>query len=318
MTRARFAQLSNVTLGFTLLVILWGAFVRITGSGAGCGNHWPTCGGEVVPQSPGMETVIEYTHRLTSALSGLLVLALAVLCFRALPKGHVGRRLSWLSLFFMITEGAVGAGLVLFEKVAHDKSLARGWWMGAHLINTFLLIAMMALTAWSARLPASPRFRAQGRSSTLLFGGLFALVVTGVTGAIAALGDTLFPARSLAEGFAQDLAPQAHLFVQLRGLHPFFAAASAVLMLFVAGTFTKAERTRALAQTVGGLVVAQVIAGVVNLLLRAPPAMQLLHLLLADLVWISAVILTATAHTAPALAGGSTGVEPSNLIKARS
>lgn len=325
MSRARFTRLSAAALAFTLLVILWGAYVRITGSGAGCGNHWPTCGGEVVPHSPSAATLIEYTHRLTSGLALLSVVAQALLAPRVFPRGHFTRRVAYLSLFFMVTEALVGAGLVLFEKVAHDKSLARGWWMGAHLINTFLLVGCMTLTAWSARLPdVAPRFRGIGRLSPAIGGGLLLLVVTGVTGAIAALGDTLFPARSLAEGFAADLSPQAHLFVQLRGLHPFVAAGTALALLGLASALVRREATRPLAQALGGLVVTQIVLGTINLLLRAPPLLQILHLLLADGVWMCAVLLAARAHLSAsadavrdaAPADANADAPASNLVKA--
>ena len=51
------------TVFYNVLVILWGALVRASGSGAGCGNHWPLCNGQVIPVSPGWHTVIEFTHR---------------------------------------------------------------------------------------------------------------------------------------------------------------------------------------------------------------------------------------------------------------
>lgn len=277
-------------------MIGWGAFVRVTGSGAGCGSHWPTCHGDVVPRAPTTATLIEFTHRVTSGLALLLVVVQLVLSRRVFAPGHLARRAAGWSLFFMITEALVGAGLVVFEKVAHDASLARGWWMGAHLINTFLLLAALGLVVFSASpsgvTSASPRGRA-----ALLFGtAITGILLTGVTGAIAALGDTLFPASSFAEGLAKDLEPQAHLFLQLRALHPFVAAITAVHLLVVASTFARVPRlepTRAAAQRLGVLVILQVAVGVVNLWLAAPAAMQLVHLLVADVVWLSLIHLTA-------------------------
>jgi heme A synthase len=94
-------------------VILWGAFVRATGSGAGCGSHWPLCNGELVPRAPQVETVIEFIHRATSGLAFLLVLGLFVLAWRVYPKGDLVRRAAALSFLFIVTEALVGAGLVL-------------------------------------------------------------------------------------------------------------------------------------------------------------------------------------------------------------
>lgn len=291
-----FKLLAYATLAYTLLVIGWGAFVRATGSGAGCGNHWPMCQGEVVPRAPTLETVIEYSHRITGALAGLMVLALLVLAFMSFPKRHVARRASVYAFIFMITEGLVGGGLVIFEKVANDKSLARGWWMSAHLINTFVLLASLGITAWAASRKDAFSVSPRGRAALLLGTGLTAVLFTGVTGAIAALGDTLFPAASLAEGIAMDFSPEAHVFLQLRALHPFVAGGAAVHLLVVASTFARANsppHIRRAAHVVALTVVAQIAVGVINLLLAAPIAIQLLHLLIADAVWLALVVLTA-------------------------
>lgn len=300
-TPARFAQfraLARGALAYTLLVILWGAYVRASGSGAGCGSHWPTCNGELVPRAPAVATMIELTHRITSGLALPLVIVLAICAFRWLPRGHVGRAASVASVALMVTEAAIGAGLVLFEMVAHDASLARGAWMSAHLINTFFLLGAMAVTAFCDEGGATPRLGARPRAAPLLVVGLGAMLLTGVTGAIAALGDTLFPARSFAEGLAHDAAPGAHLFVQLRVLHPFVAAGAAVILLIVSASLTKAGgQTERRATWVGAGVLGQVALGVVNLALAAPTAMQLVHLLGADLVWIALVALTTSALT---------------------
>ena len=136
----RFARYSWFVLAYNIAVILWGTAVRATGSGAGCGSHWPLCNGEVLPRAPRIETIIELTHRVTSGLAGILVIVLVVMAFRNRPKGHPARRMAVLSLIFIITEGAVGAGLVLFELVADNQSMARALFMGTHLVNTFFCL----------------------------------------------------------------------------------------------------------------------------------------------------------------------------------
>ncbi len=305
---SRYRKVALATLGFTLFVILWGAFVRITGSGAGCGSHWPTCNGDVVPRSAGVATLIEYTHRVTSFASLVLVVWQAVEAFRSFPTGHAARRAAIWTVVFMLTEALVGAGLVLFEMVAQNKSVARGYWVGVHLTNTFLLVGAMALANWAGmparrEAPGTADAPARGVDAwprerlVAVFGAaVVAVLAVGITGAIAALGDTLFPAKSLAEGLSEDVSKHAHLFVRLRGLHPFVAALSSVLVLVIAGAFARSARgrVRRLASLLGGAVVAQVSLGIVNLLLLAPAMMQLLHLLAADFVWISLVVLGAT------------------------
>lgn len=310
MTQARFRKLAALTLAATLGVILWGAYVRATGSGAGCGDHWPTCNGEVIPRTPTVATLIEYTHRATSGLAFLLTLLQLVWALRAFPAGHPARRGAGASMFFMVTEAAVGAGLVLFKYVAHDASIARAAWMSVHLINTFLLIACMALTVWWAHGGARVRLRGHGSKPALLFAGIAGALAVGVTGAIAALGDTLFQARSLAEGLAQDFSPTAHFLVQLRVLHPVVAALVSAYLLFLRGVLVGrglSPVARKLANLTGALVAVQVGAGLINLVLLAPVWLQLVHLLLADLVWMALVTLSAAVLAEPAAesAGGS-------------
>jgi len=125
---------------------------------------------------------------------------------------------------------------------------------------------------------------------------LAAILLTASSGAIAALGDTLFPARSLAEGLRQDFAPAAHLFLRVRISHPALAVATAALLLMVAGMIAgrdSAGRVRPFATAAAGLVLAQLALGFVNLAMLAPTALQLLHLLCADAVWLGFVFLTA-------------------------
>jgi heme A synthase len=302
MRQAQFRTIAWAALGFTLAVILWGAYVRATGSGAGCGSHWPTCNGEVIPRAKSTATIIEFTHRVTSGMAFLMTLVQLVWAFQAYPRRHAVRWGAAASMFFMLTEALVGAGLVLFELVAQNTSIARAWWMGAHLINTFLLVAAMTVTVYWASGGALPqRGKGDRVSAGVLGAGMLGALIVGVTGAIAALGDTLFPARSLAEGLAQDMSPTAHLLVQLRVLHPVVAGVVAAYLLF-ATSLVGARRPalRRFATALGVLVAMQIGAGLLNLGLLAPVWMQIVHLLLADLVWMALVVLAASSLADPA------------------
>jgi heme A synthase len=293
----KFAKYSWFVLVITIGVILWGALVRATGSGAGCGSHWPSCNGVVVPLNPTSETLIEFTHRATSGIAFLLVVGMLVWAFRLYPKGHHVRLGASLSMFFMITEALVGASLVLFGWVADDASLGRAISISVHLVNTFLLLAALSLTAWWATGGAPIRLRGHGPVLAALAGGLFGVMAIGVTGAITALGDTLFPAGSLAEGFRQDIDPTAHFLIQLRVFHPLIAILVGFYHFFIAsliGLFTDTLLVKRFAIALIGLFFIQLVAGVVNLVLLAPIWMQLVHLFLADMVWISLVLLTAS------------------------
>lgn len=294
----RFARYAWTTLAYNIAVILWGAMVRATGSGAGCGSHWPLCNGEVLPRAPRIETIIELSHRLTSGVALLMVVGLLVWAFRARPKGHAARKAAGLSLFFMLSEAAVGAGLVLFELVADNQSMARAMFMATHLVNTFLLLGAMTLTAHFASGGAPFRLRGQGLQGGGLVLGAAGLLMAGVSGAIAALGDTLFPATSLAHALEQDMSPSAHLLIRLRLFHPVIAVGAAALVFFLALRVLSSQArpgTDRFAWWTLGFVVLQILAGALNVLLLAPVWLQIVHLLLADLVWIAFLRLGATA-----------------------
>lgn len=294
----RFAKYTSGVLVYNLLVILWGAYVRATGSGAGCGSHWPLCNGQVVPRSPRLETLIEFTHRLSSGLALLLVVGLLIWAFRAYPRQHPVRLGAGFSMLFMITEALVGAGLVLFQLVADNASIARALSLAVHLVNTFLLLASLTLTAWWASGGQSARLKSQAVLSGLLGLGLLGMLILGMSGAVTALGDTLFPAQSLAGGLRQDFSPTAHLLIRLRVLHPLIAVSLALYLILVALSCSSSRHslpTPHLARALILLLLIQLGAGVVNVTLLAPVWMQLVHLLLSDLIWIALVLLTASA-----------------------
>ncbi len=314
---SRLARFAWTVVAYNLAVILWGAAVRATGSGAGCGSHWPLCNGEVVPRAAGLETLIEYSHRLTSGLALLLVVALAVAAFRGRPAGHPARRAAVASVVLILTEAAVGAGLVLFELVADNESMARALFMATHLLNTFLLVGALTLTAHFAGDGERFRLRGQGLLGAGVLLGLAGLLLSGVSGAIAALGDTLFPATSLAHALEQDLSPTAHLLIRLRLFHPGIALAAGAGLLFLGQKLRlrrPAPTVRRLATWTGGLVFLQLLAGVVNVLLLAPVWMQMVHLLLADLLWIAAVLLGANALAAQGATVRVPGAAPEEAL----
>lgn len=302
------ARAAWLVLVYNLGVIAWGAYVRATGSGAGCGAHWPLCDGRIIPRSLGVATLIEYSHRITSGLALVSVVVLLVWVRRACPPGHPARRGALMSLLFMLTEAAVGAGLVLFELVADNASMARALFMAVHLTNTFILIAWLALTGWWLSGGDDVDLGRTPARTAAVAGLLAALIVVGVSGAIAALGDTLFPSRTIAEALAADLSPTSHLLIRLRMFHPALAVATAVLLAVVAPLLARGSGSSVamrLARGVTGIAVLQLVIGVANVMLLAPVWMQLIHLLVADALWIAlvllgAVLLRETAARAPA------------------
>ena len=295
---SRFAKLAWFTLAWNVADVLWGAFVRATGSGAGCGNHWPGCNGDVTPTPQNIATVIEFTHRVLSGVAIVLIGVLLVWGWRKYTKGSPVRLGVIASAVFILLEAALGAGLVLLDLVTTNSSAARAIAVAAHLLNTFFLLASLALTAWWASGGSRSTLKSQGRLP-LLFGlGLAGVALLAMAGAVTALGDTLFPAQNLAQGLAQDADINSSFLVRLRVIHPLIAVLVGIytlgLVRYLARRLPDAAGRRLLL-ALGGLVVLQLAAGAVNVLLLAPTWMQLLHLLLADGVWVTYVLLAAAA-----------------------
>ena len=304
----RFALAASALLVYTLGVVLWGAYVRASLSGDGCGDHWPLCNGVVLPVEPSLKTLIELTHRVTSGLCWLWAAAMWFAALRTFPRRHATRAAAGWSLFFMTTEALVGAGLVLFRMVADNPSTARAAWMAAHLINTFLLLAALTWMASSARRPDGVRFPRDGWSRAAFGGAAVVALLVGVSGAVAALGDTLFPAESLVEGLREDFSPSSHLFLRLRLWHPVIAVLGSGYLVWLASAVPRRVQeapARRLGLTLGALVLVQIGAGLLNVALLAPVWMQLLHLLLADATWITLVLLALSSP--PAGAGATLG-----------
>jgi heme A synthase len=293
---ARLARYAWVVLVYNLGVIAWGAYVRATGSGAGCGAHWPLCNGDVVPREAAVQTLVEYSHRLTSGLALISVVVLFFWARRVTRPGHPVRTGATLSLAFMLSEAALGAGLVLFQLVADDASAARALAVAAHLLNTFLLLAAITLTVYWAS--GGGALHRRPGTARLAVGG-FALLVVSVMGAITALGDTLFPSTSLGEGLSADLSAASHLLVRLRTVHPVLAVVTALALMSSVSRLAegRAAGLRA-ARLLVWLLGFQLAAGFVNVLLLAPVWLQMVHLLLADAIWIAYVFLAADALTA--------------------
>lgn len=292
-SRRWFARFAWAVLAYNIPVILWGAYVRVSFSGDGCGANWPLCGGtQVIPHQMATPRLIEFTHRVMTG--GDLVIAIGMLAwaFLAFPKRHSVRRYASLSLLFLCIEALLGAGLVLFRYVAKDQSAGRAWYLSMHLTNTMLLLGALTATAWAAY-----RDRSENRifnAPRSVLAGLAVAIVVSITGAIAALGDTLFPSSSLAGGLQQDFAATSSMLLRLRIFHPVVAIAGAAYLLWIAMRLMKQredDRLRTAAAAVMSLTIVQISAGAINISLLAPVWMQLTHLLIADVLWISLVML---------------------------
>ncbi len=319
---ARFAKAAWAAVVYTLFVVLFGAVVRITGSGAGCGQHWPTCHGEIAHMPKSLETLIEFTHRITSGLCLPVVIGLWVWAIVRFERGHATRRYAALGVVLMVVEALVGASLVLLELVGANASVSRAAFMGVHLISTSLLMGAMALTAWTAGSPETRglRVRPLDRAGRRLFAILVCVVLVSMLGAVTALGDTLYPVQ---EGAALAERVQGTNFLQrLRIAHPISAVLLALGIWWLMGRFQDsaeqaAERSEpapagagaeaarrfhvqsgAWARRVKALLALQLGVGVVNIALSAPGYMQVTHLAVGTLLWVCLVLLFANHNTA--------------------
>ena len=286
MTAATFRRAAWAALAATVVVIVWGAVVRATASGAGCGSHWPLCNGVVVPVAPAAKTIIEFIHRLSSGVAMVLSLGLMIAARRVFPPGHRARVWAAASFVFMVIEAAVGAGLVLLGLVENNASALRAAYIAVHLTNTMLLVGAMTGMIWWAGRPDTSIPIVRSRKLTAV---LVAMMVVAATGAIVALGDTLFPATSFSQGLAADLDSTSHFLIRLRAAHPVLAVAVALVTIALTRrdpTFTGPHGQRALVVSLIGV---QLSLGALNLMTLAPLPVQMAHLLVSNLLWIALV-----------------------------
>ena len=302
---ARFAW---AVVFYNVLVILWGALVRASGSGAGCGNHWPLCNGQVIPTFSGIHVIIEFTHRaMSGGVDGLVVLALVLWTFRTTRREEAARGFAIATTILLLTEAVLGALLVRLGYVTGNQSTGRMVVLSIHFSNTMLLLAALTLTARflsGASGARSQRWTELHRANGFgwVLAGLAATIGVGVSGSMAALGDTLFPAPTLQAAFAQDFATNSPWLLRLRLVHPASALLAALFVIWLIARSRQAGTTRltrpghsstSLAHSVLALLALQFALGVADVLLLAPAWMQLLHLLGADLYWVALVVLAA-------------------------
>ena len=298
---SRFARFAWFVLGYNILVILWGVFLRASKSGDGCGQHWLTCQGEVIPSAPQLKTIIEFSHRITSSLAGVFLIALLVWAVATWYRNRTEVtdrlvKMAGASLLFVMIEGILGAGLVLTGNTAENLTPERPFWMAAHLVNTLILLAFLTMTAWIASGGRRLNLRIPSTHRAVLAGGFVLILAVGISGSIAALSSMIFPSATLAEGLAKDFSPTSNVLLRLRLVHPILSITVGVFLVFSTGWLkAKSGNNHAVARWSGILsllVLAQVIFGAATLLMLAPIVMQLGHLFLADAIWISFVLFS--------------------------
>lgn len=287
-SRDQYRKLALAVLAATVFVIVYGAFVRATGSGAGCGSHWPLCNGVLVQAGVmKQKTAIEFTHRLTSGLLLLLVAFQFFWAYRLFPKGSFALRAALLSLVAVIFEALIGAFIVLLGYVEHDKSIDRVLSMSLHLVNTLFLLAALTCAFLSVREPKAKFWIQDPQAKRWQLGLLLGFATLGGLGAVAALGDTLFPPSSVLAGILSDLSGKSHVAERIRVLHPLLAVAwVAGFAWWAAGLWEERSGLRRLGKATLHTSFLNLGLGLINVLLLAPVWLQLVHLLVADVLWI--------------------------------
>lgn len=288
------------TLAYFVAVILWGTLVRATGAGAGCGNHWPLCNGTVVQHSISVNTLIEFTHRITSGLSLVAVIALAAWSFAGTVRGHLARAASVAAVGFTVLEAILGALLVGLGLTAQSQSPLRPAFLALHLTNTLLLLAALTLTAHLLSRQTG-YLRSTVRLVAPFDAGICILVVlaVGVTGSLAALGDTLFPATSLGAALTQDFSATGNWLARWRWTHPTIAFVASIFLTWMLVRASKHSEgqthwdNRKLSALLLVLLVCVYMLGLLDVVLLAPVWAQVAHLLAADSLWIALVVLAA-------------------------
>ena len=291
----RVARFAWATLCFNVAVVLWGAIVRATGSGAGCGNKWPGCGGSVLGTSAKAQTIVEFTHRMTSGVALLMVAILLLWCWRATPKGNWARYSATMAAAFLANEALLGAALVLLGHVAGDQSAGRTLFLCLHFGNTLLLLGTLALTAtWLQSGNENFKLIQKRREVSVVVVGLLAVLAIGMTGTMAALGDTLFPAISLRVSLLQDFTSDGPALMHFRLFHPVLAiiAGTYVTWVVLKNSSQRMCQSRA-SMALIILLFTEIGIGLLNVLLLTPIWLQILHLLVADTLWISLVLASA-------------------------
>ncbi|RYX86804.1 protoheme IX farnesyltransferase [bacterium] len=297
-SQQRFARYGWFLVAYTVLVILWGVYLRASGSGDGCGVDWPSCGGAFTVKSGAhVKTFIEYAHRASTMLLGVLLLAQIVWAFRAFPRRHPVRFAVMAALFFTLVESWVGKKLVNLGLVAYSQAPERLQWFAGHQVNTLLLAASFALTAWWAT-NRPLKLRGQGPMLGLAAIALLATLGLSVTGSVSALGDTLYPPENHLEVMQKAILPTANTVMKARPMHPYTAVVVVMVLCLAAGLLNHlrpSPQTRRFTLGVWFALGLQMVIGLFNVGLLAPIWMQVLHNLGADVLWLVLVLLSAAA-----------------------
>ena len=280
--------LNSVRAGLFLAIssILAGAIVRATGSGDGCGSTWPTCKGRVIPELSDIPELIEFSHR---AVSGILLVVTLIIFLktRDLEKNNLKKVISNYLTFFVVLEAVIGAVIVLFEWVGLNSSLPRIVAVPIHLVNTFgLLACFIALY----KVVKDDQQSIKGIVDSQFLVALCLFLLSGATGSITALADVLFPSESFIQGFMEDFDETSEFLTRLRILHPIVASLLSITLFFESNRLKKTYKLNT--KSLKLMVLVAVTLGVVNVLSNILLPLSVLHLAIADFLWITYIYVS--------------------------
>jgi cytochrome c oxidase assembly protein subunit 15 len=124
-----------------LFVLIGGALVTKTESGAGCGDSWPLCHGELIPSNITVELVIELSHRMVSGVAGIAVLILSIWSWKAIGHIRETKFLAILSVFFLVLQALIGAAAVVWGQ--SDAVLALHFGISLISFASVLLLTLL-------------------------------------------------------------------------------------------------------------------------------------------------------------------------------
>ena len=273
-------------LYLSILSILAGAFVRATGSGDGCGATWPTCKGRIIPALSDTSELIEFSHRSVSGV--LLIVTLIIFAkTRKFQKDSLVRTVTNYLTFFVIFEALIGAVIVIFEWVGLNSSLPRIIAVPIHLVNTFGLLGCYAIL-YKILDENIEEIISMFNKNFIFISSLFLL--SGATGSIAALADVLFPSASFIEGFLADFDRTSEILTRLRILHPIVSSALSIVLYVYSIRINKKYNIRVKPLQI--LILVAVFLGFLNVLSNIILPLSILHLAIADFLWISYIYVS--------------------------
>ena len=273
-------RLSFYGLVISIASIIAGAIVRATGSGDGCGASWPTCNGKIVPELKTSSELIEFSHR---SISGILLIITLIIFLKSFNNSVpvLQKRVIRALTFFVLLEALIGAVIVIYEWVGLNSSTPRIIAVPLHLINTFGLFGAYTLLFHLTKNSKKSLNNFFDKGFKI---GLILFLLSGATGSIAALADVIFPSESFIMGLAEDFDSNSEILTRLRVLHPIVAS---FLSIYLYSEANRLQREyKVITKNIKLLVLLGVFLGVLNVVSNIILPLSILHLLIADLLWV--------------------------------